>query len=154
MFQHSVAPQCKHHLKCFKKLCQFKHSEPVDESKQSCQPCDLANDPKDNSKTHPDGLHTANITVMTDEEFDFYVMHNYREVHEKFSNGNSKITCYFCDYISECKTLMSIQEELINHLETNHAEVIQAYDPDNYQFENEYQEDFLILFCTIILYLL
>ena len=143
MFQHSVAPQCKHHLKCFTKLCQFKHS---DEETQSCHPCDYANDPKDNSKTHPDGLQTAKITVMTDDEFDFYVMHNYAEVHEKFSNGNRKITCYFCDYVSKCKTLMSIQEELINHLETDHADVIQAYDTDTYQFENEYQEDFLSFF--------
>ena len=37
--------------------------------------------------------------------------------------------------------MKNIQEELINHLETNHTEIIEACDPDNFDFDDDYHQE-------------
>ena len=85
---------------------------------------------------------------MTEDEqhFDLYVEHNFEEIYEKFNNNSKQIDCYFCNFISKSKILIHIQEEMTNHLETNHSNVIEDFDPDNFVFDNNYHEDFLGLF--------
>ena len=67
---------------------------------------------------------------MTEDEqhFDLYVDNCFQEIYE----NKKQIDCYFCDYVSKCKILRNIQEELTNHLETNHSDMAVDFDPDNF----------------------
>ena len=101
---------------------------------------------KENLETHISESHTTEESVQDDENFDLYVEHNYSEVYEKFISGQRQINCYYCKYVSKCKTMMNIQEEINEHLKTYHSEIIEKYDPDNFDSESDYHQDFLDFF--------
>ena len=80
--------------------------------------------------------------VQDEEYFELYVEHNFSEVHDRFISGNRRINCYFCKYVSKCEKMINIQEELNDHLKTYHSEIIETYDPDNFESESDYHQDF------------
>ena len=102
----------------------------------------------ENLNTNAYNAHTNKIISLPEDEqnFDLYVQHNFEEVYEKFTKSKSRITCYFCNYISKYRILFNIQGEIHEHLRSEHADIVDSYDPDNYQFDNDQQEDFLALF--------
>ena len=113
-----------------------------------CEQCDYNGDSTENLENHISDVHTEESVEMTEDEqhFDLYVDNCFSEVYEKFINNEKQINCYFCNYISKCKILRNIQEELTNHLETDHSDIIATYDPDNFDFENDYHQEFLDFF--------
>ena len=135
MFEHALSGNCKHEEKCTKSLCSFQHGEK----------CDSIGEEKETLETHISALHTDEGVLMTEDEqnFDLYVDNCFPEIYSKFIDGKGEIKCYFCNYVSNCKIMRNIQEELTNHLATNYTEIVDAYDPDNYDFDDDYHEEFL-----------
>ena len=84
--------------------------------------------------------------VQDEENYDLYVEHNFPDVHEKFISGKRQINCYFCKYVSNSKTMMTIQEEVNEHLKTYHSEIVEAYDPDSFVSDSDYHQEFLDFF--------
>ena len=146
MFKHEEAQPCKYQVKCLKKLCQFKHSQATAMEIQNCEQCDYIGNSKENLETHISESHTTEESVEDEENFNLYVEHNFSEVYERFISGKRQIHCYFCNYVSKCKTMVNIQEEVNDHLKTYHSEIIETYDPDNFDSESDYHQDFLDFF--------
>ena len=42
--------------------------------------------------------------------------------------------------------MIRIQEEVNDYLKTYHSEIIETYDPDNFDSESDYHQDFLDFF--------
>ena len=57
-------------------------------------------------------------------------------------HGKRQIHCYFCKYVSKCKALINIQEEVNNHLKTDHSQIVDAYDPDTCESDSDYHKEF------------
>ena len=134
MFEHSLSGNCKYGRKCSKSLCSFQHDDQFDNT--------------GDSETHNSDAHADESVMMTDDEqnFDLYVEHNFEEIYEKFINNRKQLNCYYCDYVSKSKVMMNIQGELQKHIEINHSEIIEEYDPDTFDFDNDYHQDFLAFF--------
>ena len=146
MFKHENAQPCKYQDNCFKKLCQFKHSQAVEVETNSCGNCSYIGKSKENLETHISEFHTKEQSVEDDEYFELYVQHNFEEVHERFISGKRQIQCYYCKYVSKCQSMFKIQEEVNNHLKSYHSEIVNSYDPDNFKSESDYHQDFLDFF--------
>ena len=61
-------------------------------------------------------------------------------------HGKRQIHCYFCKYVSKCKALINIQEEVNTLLKTDHSQIVDAYDPDNFESDSVYHQNFLDFF--------
>ena len=94
----------------------------------------------ENLNTNVDNALTNKIITLTEDE------QNFEEVYEKFTKSKSRITCYFCNYISKYRILFNIQGEIHEHLRSEHKDIVNSYNPDTYQFDNDQQEDFLDFF--------
>ena len=136
-FRHQNSDKCIFGEKCKNKLCQFKHKNVNDDDTKVVD-----------DQTELTGMEIKEPVEMTEDEqhFDLYVDNCFPEVYEKYISGKRHIKCYFCDYVSKCEIIRNIQGELTNHLETIHSDIIEAYDPDNNEFDNDYHEEFLDFF--------
>ena len=83
--------------------------------------CDYIGDSKENLETHNSERHATEESVQDEENFDLYVEHNFSEVYKRFISGKRQIHCYFCKYVSKCKIIINIQEEVNDHLKTYHS---------------------------------
>ena len=66
--------------------------------------------------------------------------------YERFISRKRQIHCYFCKYVSKCKALINIQEKVNNHLKTDHSQIVDTYDPDNFESDSDYWQEFLVFF--------
>ena len=136
-FRHQHSDECIFGPKCKNKLCHFKHTNVIVADERVV----------DNQTELTDVERTEPVQMTEDEQhFDLYVDNCFAEVYEKYISGKRHINCYFCDYVSKSEIIRNIQGELRNHLETIHSDIIEAYDPDNDEFDNDYHEEFLCFF--------
>ena len=145
MFAHSLSEKCKYGEMCTKKLCSFQHQKKdVTENEHE----DNLENKDDLENLVEDNVGDDNQIEMTEDEeyFDLYVEHNFSLIYEKYVSSRRQINCYLCEFCSKSKILRNIQGELKEHLESNHAEIITDYDPEDFEFENDYHEEFLDFF--------
>ena len=128
MFEHSAAGECKNGDICKVRLCSFEHRNNLTDKNNS----------KDETKTNEE----------TDEErsFDLYVKTNFSEIYDYYLTNQKHIPCYFCDYISKSQVLKSIENEMINHMDTNHEDIIEVFKSDDTEIENIIHLEFLEFF--------
>ena len=100
-------------------------------------------------ETHKRESHTIEESVEDEENFELHVQHNFSEVHDRFISGKRRISCYFCKYVSKCQSMFKIQEEIHDHLKSDHSEIVETYDPDNFKSESDYHQDFLDFFVLL-----
>ena len=113
-----------------------------------CEQCDYNGDSTENLENHISDVHTEESVEMTEDEqhFDLYVDNCFPEIYEKLTNNKKQINCFFCNYVSKCQILRNIQEELTKHLETNHSDMTEDFDHNNFDFDIYYHQEFLDLF--------
>ena len=137
MFDHTLSKMCSYGQRCSQKLCSYQHGAYNSTNNT---------DSKENLETLINESHTTEESVQDEEYFDLYVEHNLSEVYERFITDKRQIHCYFCKYVFKSKTMVNIQEEVNVHLKTYHSEIIEKYDPDNFDSESDYHQDFLDFF--------
>ena len=140
MFKHQDAPQCKYSDKCLKTLCQFKHKEEKDQNK--CKKCDFIFKNQKVSEVHVCDDHDKNLTEG-EKEFELYVKTNFRKVYDSFLENQKHLPCSFCEYISQSHILKYSADELSDHMEENHDEIVTAFNLDSSRFENDSCKEFL-----------
>ena len=113
---------------CKVQLCSFEHRNNLTDKNNS----------KDETKTNEE----------RDEErsFDLYVKTNFSEIYDYYLTNQKHIPCYFCDYISQSQVLKIIENEMINHMDTNHEDIIEVFKSDDTEIENVIHLEFLELF--------
>ena len=119
MFKHENAPHCKYSEKCLKTSCQFKH------------------------KNNEEVSEVHNDLTEEEKEFDFYVKTNFRMVYDNVLKNKKHLHCYFCDFISKSKILKYSADELAEHMDEDHEEIISSFDPDCSKFDNDLGKEFL-----------
>ena len=118
MFDHSYSGICKYGNSCNRALCSFQHNT------------EHLND------------QSAKLTEK-EKEYELYVKTDFREVFDYFTENQKCVPCYFCDYTPKSNILKHIADELSDHMEENHEQIIAAFHPDTSNFENNLHEDFL-----------
>ena len=135
MFDHVSAGECQNGEVCKIKLCSFEHKT-------------IRSD-EDNSKDdNIEAKQNEEEIIMTEEEksFDLYVKVNFPDILSKYLENKRKIHCYYCSYSSKSPILRNIEDEVYNHLQTMHPEVMRAC--EEIAFEKSYHEEFHGLFSS------
>ena len=71
---------------------------------------------------------------------------NLPEIYDYYLTNQKHIPCYFCDYISKSQVLKSIENEMINHMDTNHEDIIEVFRSNDTEIENVIHLEFLEVF--------
>ena len=77
------------------------------------------------------------------KEYELYVKTDFREVFDYFIENQKCVPCYFCDFTPKSKILKNLADELSDHMEEKHEQIIAAFDPDSSSFENNLHKEFL-----------
>ena len=78
--------------------------------------------------------------------FDSKVKTNFPEIFDNYLENKKHIYCYFCGYISHSQVLKNIEDEITEHMEDNHENIITAFKTDNTEIENLMHLEFLEFF--------
>ena len=135
MFEHSLAGQCRNGDLCKRKLCSFEHKNLGVEN-------NIAKSIEINSVQCDEDI------KKTDEEksFDLNVKTNFPEIYDYYLTNQKHIPCYFCNYISKSQVLKSIENEMINYMDTNHEDIIEVFKSNDTEIENTIHVEFLEIF--------
>ena len=117
MFDHSYSGACKYGNTCNKVLCSFQHN---------------------NENSH----HNQQLSEE-EKEFDLYVKTKFRKVFDYFYEKQKHVPCYFCDYNTESHILKYAADEISDHMDEKHEDIIAAFDPDSSKFENDLHKEFM-----------
>ena len=150
MFRHEDSPICLNKNKCTNKLCQFKHSQTNEQKQNSCDKCDFNTDSDEIIKTHRTEFHVSKSDKQIEDKqiYDLYVETNFPEVFDLYLTNENHVPCYFCDYLSQNKTLKNIKNEIYRHMETNHENIMEDFKSENTVVENVLHVEFLEFFVT------
>ena len=112
-----------------KKLCSFEQRNSLTD--------------KNNSK---DDETKSSEETYEEKSFDLYVKTNLPEIYDYYLTNQKHIPCYFFDYISKSQVLKSIENEMINHMDTNHEDIIEVFRSNDTEIENVIHLEFLEVF--------
>ena len=114
---------------CDKKLCQFKHSQ----NKQKLKENNLSknNTERVDDLEKEDTIYEDDQLTEKEKEFELYVKTNFRRVFDYILQNKKHTPCYFCDYVSKTQILNIGADEISDHLEEEHQEIIAEFNPDS-----------------------
>ena len=148
MFRHEDSPICLRKNECTNKLCQFKHPPSDITEQNSCDKCGYIITSAEAFKTHLEEFHKTKSDQQIEDErmFNLYVETNFPEIFDYFLTNEKHIPCYFCDYTSKSQVLKTIKDEVTEHMETHHEDIIAVFKADNTEIENITHLEFLEFF--------
>ena len=140
-FKHKEAKSCRFDENCDKKLCQFKHSQ----NKQKLKENNLSknNTERVDDLEKEDTIYEDDQLTVKEKEFELYVKTSFRRVFDYVLQNKKHTPCYFCDYVSKSQILKIGADEISDHLEEEHQEIIAEFNPDSSTFENNLHKEFL-----------